>query len=128
MGPPLGPTDGDPTPSTAWEASHTLAADRVQRPSARAVSIKGEIYGDERERGRRGGDLSATPTLPTDASAADPIKRRMSVRVPKQNHRLNEVGRRRPLLIPQTAPADRFQGPLGRGQRESTNGCQRGFH
>ena len=29
-----------------------------------------------RERGRRGGDLAATPTLPTDASAADLLQRR----------------------------------------------------
>ena len=56
-----------------------LAADVAQRPCAGAVSVEGAYFMDLstrlREWGRRGGDLTATPTLPTawllKASAAD---------------------------------------------------------
>ena len=46
-----------------------LAADVAQRPCAGAVSVEGAYFMDLstrlREWGRRGGDLTATPTLPT---------------------------------------------------------------
>ena len=69
-----------------------VATDPIQRLGARAVSSRRR---NERP-GRRSGHSKRRPCLPTARGevdfAADPIKRRMSVRVPKQNRRLNERG------------------------------------
>jgi hypothetical protein len=64
-----------------------------------------------REWGRRGGDVSATPTLPTarllDAPAADLIQRPEACAV-SIKRRLNKLGAAGGLSIPLTAPVGRL--------------------
>ena len=53
--------------STAWEASHTLAADMIQQPIVRAVSIKWTNFMELNEWGRRDLEVPGDP-LPATAS------------------------------------------------------------
>jgi hypothetical protein len=81
----VGPPDTDGSPSAGDPCQPRclgLTADVVQRPCAGAVSVEGafmDLLTRLREWGRRGCDVSATPTLPTAwllmASAADLIQR-----------------------------------------------------
>ena len=80
MGPPEEGTEGSRRPlvGRCWNDPQSRT-DLLQRPIVRAVSKEvnrtGEADHGFEEWGRRGGDVSATPTLPTawlmDASAAD---------------------------------------------------------